>query len=92
MHLAIKFLKIAPDRVYLSLKTEGHGRIEKNVYEWIRNPSAFIVKNEYARNLKKNYGLMMTGFPELTNEEIDAICNYIDEVEKTQKGIPIAVR
>ena len=62
----------------------------QNVYDFIRNPAAFMKKNEYARNLKKIYGSMMTAFPELTNEEIDAICDYIKQVEQIRYGIPDA--
>ncbi|HEY6503455.1 MAG TPA: cytochrome c [Chitinophagaceae bacterium] len=48
----------------------------KNVYDWIRNPEAFMARNEYAKNLKETFGgTMMTAFPTLTNEEIDAICD-----------------
>ena len=50
------------------------------MYEWIRNPSAFMEKNEYAKDLKKRFNAMMTGFPDLTNEEIDSICDYIKQV------------
>jgi mono/diheme cytochrome c family protein len=50
----------------------------KNVYAWIRNPQQFMLKNEYTRALKKQYNAMMTAFPDLTNEEIDAIIEYIN--------------
>jgi cytochrome c2 len=56
----------------------------KNVYEWIRNPSAFMEKNEYARDLKKAFGSMMSAFPGLSNQEIDAICDYINQARKIQ--------
>ena len=57
----------------------------KNIYEWIRNPSAFMEKNEYARKLKESSGgTMMTGFPDMTNEEIDSICDYIKYAELIQ--------
>jgi cytochrome c2 len=49
----------------------------KNVYAWIRNPSAFMQTNKYTSNLKAMYGSMMTAFPDLTDEEVDAICEYI---------------
>ena len=63
-----------------------------NVYEWIRNPFAFMEKNEYTRELKKNFDSMMTGFPELTNEEIDSICDFIKEAGQIQYGVSIAER
>lgn len=57
----------------------------QNVYDWIRNPAAFMQKNEYARSLKEVYGSMMTAFPHLTNQEIDAICDYLSEAAQIEK-------
>jgi cytochrome c2 len=48
------------------------------VYEWIRNPAAFMKKDAYTKNLKTEFGSMMTASPDLTNEEIDAIIDYIN--------------
>jgi cytochrome c1 len=61
----------------LGFEERGPWADRKNVYDWIRNPAAFMKKNEYARGLKEKYGSMMTAFPDLTNEEIDAICDYL---------------
>ncbi|HKO80689.1 MAG TPA: c-type cytochrome [Chitinophagaceae bacterium] len=36
-------------------------------------------KDSYARSLKEKFGSMMTAFPDLSNEEIDAIAAYIME-------------
>ena len=50
----------------------------QNVYEWIKNPAAFMQKNSYAMDLKEVYGgRMMQAFPDISNEEIDAICEYL---------------
>lgn len=50
-----------------------------SIYQWIRNPAAFIEKNEYARDLKDLYsGAMMTASPHLSDNEIDEIINYIN--------------
>jgi cytochrome c1 len=76
----------------LGFEERGPWTDRKNVYEWIRNPSAFMAKNEYARKLKESFGTMMTGFPEMTNEEIDAICDYINQAKQFQSGMPIAER
>lgn len=54
--------------------------IRQNVYDWIRNPPAFMERNEYARKLKEEYVTPMQAFPDLTNEEIDAICIYVEEM------------
>jgi mono/diheme cytochrome c family protein len=53
--------------------------IKQNVYDWIRNPSAFMEKDRYTRELKKQYGTMMQAFPNLTDKEIDAIVEYIEQ-------------
>ncbi|HEU4470267.1 MAG TPA: c-type cytochrome [Flavisolibacter sp.] len=51
-----------------------------NLYKWIANPAAFIKTNEYAAALQKQYGSTMPGFAgQLTEKDIDAIFEYIDE-------------
>ena len=53
----------------------------ENVYQWIKNPVEFMKKDEYTRGLKQNYnGVLMQAFPNLTNEDIDEIINYINSV------------
>lgn len=49
----------------------------KQLYKWIRSPVEFMKTNEYTRELKKTWGSMMQGSPNLTDEEIDAIVEYI---------------
>lgn len=65
--------------------------MRQNVYDWIRNPAAFMEKDGYTKALYKEYGSMMTGFPEMTNEEIDAICGYLNEVDK-MRNMRVAIR
>jgi cytochrome c2 len=60
------------------LTERGPWTDRKNVYAWIRNPQGFMKTDEYTRELKKRYNSMMTAFPDLTNEEIDAIIEYIN--------------
>jgi mono/diheme cytochrome c family protein len=48
------------------------------LYEWIKNPAAFMKKDSYAKTLKERYGSMMTAFPNLTSNEIDNIADYIN--------------
>jgi cytochrome c len=64
----------------------------ENVYAWIHNPAAFMEKDTYTRNLKASFGAMMTAFPDLTNEEIDVICDYINSAFQEPKSIPLAER
>jgi cytochrome c2 len=56
----------------------------QKLYDWIKNPAVFMESNEYTRNLKKEYGSMMPSFTNITNEEIDAICDFIKEAEQPQ--------
>ncbi len=50
----------------------------KKLYEWIRDPVAFMKKDSYTQGLQKQYRSLMTGFPNLADEEIDAICEFIN--------------
>ena len=74
----------------LGFEERGPWTDRRNVYAWIHNPSAFMKNDLYTQKLKSNYGVMMTGFPDLSSEEIDAICDYINQVEPIRYGIPIA--
>jgi mono/diheme cytochrome c family protein len=53
---------------------------KKLLYKWIRNPSAVLRSgNKYFNALKKQFGnVEMTGFPNLTDEEINLVLAYID--------------
>ncbi len=60
----------------------------ENIYKWVRNPSSFMQNDEYTRNLKDAYGgILMTAFPDLANDEIDAIVNYINESSVPDPGM-----
>jgi cytochrome c2 len=50
---------------------------KKNLYSWVHDPAGFMAKDPYTKGLKAKFGAMMTGFPQLKNEEIDAIINYV---------------
>jgi mono/diheme cytochrome c family protein len=70
----------------LGFENRGPWSERKNLYEWIRNPGAFMEKNSYARSLKEKFGSMMTAFPDLSDEEIDAIATYIMEADRDIHG------
>jgi Cytochrome c len=57
-----------------------------NVYEWVHNSDAFLAKNAYAKDLRQTYGVQMTHFPDLSNEQIDAIIDYVDKASTTGPG------
>ena len=51
------------------------------LYEFIRNPFKVIRKSEYAQDLQRKFGgAQMTAF-ELSDQEIDAIFNYCDNLK-----------
>lgn len=69
---------------------------KKNLYEWIHNPPGFMAKDPYTAALKAKYGVMMPGFPQLKENEIDAIIDYVMNPPtaggggKTPTGAPAA--
>ncbi len=49
------------------------------VYKWIKNPAGMIATDAYAKTLFGKWKpTVMTAFPNLKNEEIDAILGYVD--------------
>lgn len=65
----------------------------KNLYRWVRNPASFIADTQdpYLKRLLAGYGYMMQGFSELTDEEIDAIIDYVEYVSPNIGEEQIAV-
>ncbi|MGI8598011.1 MAG: c-type cytochrome [Chitinophagaceae bacterium] len=57
--------------------SKGPWTDRQNIYDWIHNPAAFIAKDDYTRALKDEYGVVMQAFPQLSNEQIDAIVDYV---------------
>lgn len=68
--------------------TKEQWKDRKKLYAWVRNPAAFMKKDDYTRKLKDQYGSMMTAFPNLTNDEIDSIVEYL-KVAKLPADIAI---
>jgi cytochrome c2 len=54
----------------------------QQLYKWIRNPEAFMKTNTYTRELKKQYGSVMTAFTDITDDEIEAIVSFITMNDK----------
>ena len=50
--------------------------------KWVNNPTAYMAADPYTQGLKTKYGSMMTGFPDLTIKDIDAIVTYINTAAK----------
>ena len=51
---------------------------KKKLYQFIRNPFPLLNSDPYLKNLKKKYGIVRPAFPNLTNDELDAIFRYIE--------------
>lgn len=61
------------------LEDRGPWSDRKKLVAWIHNPAGFAKTEPYAANLIKEFGgVLMTGFPQLKEEEIDAIVKYIN--------------
>lgn len=59
------------------------------VYKWVKNASSMANTDPYAMKLKaESGGVVMTSFPDLTNEEIDAILDWADSYEKPGAAAP----
>ena len=66
------------------LEKRGPWADRKQLYAWIHNPPAFMSENEYARNLKDQFGIMMVAFPTLSEKDIDAIVEYINSYSQKE--------
>ncbi len=50
------------------------------LYAWIHNPAKFMQTDPYTQELKNSHGgVVMTGFPQLSEAEIDAIVDYVNK-------------
>jgi mono/diheme cytochrome c family protein len=62
---------------------------KKELFAFIRNPEQVMKTNSYVKELRKKYGSTMTSFPDMTDDEIQAILDYIKtETQIREKGIP----
>jgi len=62
------------------VESRGPWGDRQKLYDWIRNPAKFMQTDEYTQGLKQQFGgVIMTGFPTLTDKEIDAIVDYVNK-------------
>jgi hypothetical protein len=58
---------------------DQHPHGKEWIYKWVHNPSAVIAAGDpHAKELVDKYKTVMTAFPTLTNEDIDAIFTYVN--------------
>jgi mono/diheme cytochrome c family protein len=55
----------------------GPWKDREQLYAFVRNPPAFMACDPYTQGQKAQYGYVMTPFPSLSNEDIDAITDYV---------------
>ncbi|MGC4035681.1 MAG: cytochrome c [Chitinophagaceae bacterium] len=67
---------------FIGFEERGPWKDRTKLYAWIRNPSKFMETDAYTKGLKEKYGSMMTAFPDITDQEVDAIVNYINFVSE----------
>ena len=65
------------------VESRGHGATGKNCMTG-STTLQFMQSDPYTQGLKQQYGgVMMTGFPQLSEKEIDAIVDYINKAKAT---------
>ncbi len=69
---------------------EGRWETKEKLYSWIKNSAAFLKTGDaYANKLYLEYNkTAMNQFPNLKNEEIDAILKYINSVPAPGAAVP----
>jgi len=59
--------------------TDQHPHGKEWIYKWVKSPSGVLASGDaHAKELVDKYKVVMTPFPALSNEEIDAIFTYIN--------------
>lgn len=58
------------------------------LYKWVKNSASVIASGDkYANDLYNQWGkTAMTAFPNLSNEEIDAVFTYVNGIKPVEKG------
>ena len=73
------------------VESRGPWTERKNLIRWVKNPAAMINESEYTKSLYKLYGSLMTPFPNLTDEEINAVFDYIKETLPQSSPVPVSI-
>jgi hypothetical protein len=64
-----------------NFRNRGNWKNTQEVYNWIRNPSAYMAKDPYTKNLHNEYGSVMQAFPDFTPRQIIAIISFLENGE-----------
>ena len=73
-------LKDATGPKLAGLEERGKWADHKELLKWVNNPGAYMAKDPYTQGLLAQWKSMMTGFPDLTLKDVDAIVDYINGV------------
>lgn len=70
-------------------ESRGPWSDRSQLYAWIHNPAKFMQGDAYTQQLKDQYGgVVMTGFPQLSEEEIDAVVEYVNKAATAAAAAP----
>ncbi|MEP6596316.1 MAG: c-type cytochrome [Ginsengibacter sp.] len=76
-----------PDVDYTGPALKGARQREPSkdwVYKWVPNTTSMVQTDPYAKQLFTKFGAIMTPFPDLKKEEIDAVLDWADSYTKPQ--------
>lgn len=73
------------------LEKRGPWGDRKKLYAWIHNPPMFMNQDQYTKNLKEQFGTLMLSFPTLSEKDIDAIVDFINNSTREEGGEPMQV-
>lgn len=59
-----------------------------DIYDWVHNPGAYLPKSAELQAYRATFGQVMTAFPALKKEEIDAILKYVETAPDPNKPAP----
>ncbi|MFT5858185.1 MAG: mono/diheme cytochrome c family protein [Flavobacteriaceae bacterium] len=68
-----------PKLRHVRSKWEEYSTVEGSIYQWVRNWITAVKNDPYAEEIARLKPTASDNFPELSNAQIDAIFNYIDD-------------
>ena len=73
-------MKDATGPALMNLEERHKWADHNELLKWVNNPAGYMAKDPYTQGLKVKYTSMMSGFPDLTVKDIDAIVGYVNQV------------
>ncbi|MGI8950625.1 MAG: c-type cytochrome [Chitinophagaceae bacterium] len=61
------------------VESRGPWSDKNKIHAWVHNPPGFMKTDPYTAGLYKEYNVLMTPFPSLSDKDIDAIISYVDQ-------------